>query len=105
MKIQLNTEVKDTDMGCYIDPTTGNIYPKSQFSEIKDTPSKSISEIKAQFETLFREAKSIIGCNTLDIRLSQKEKTYLHTLNAKPDNAISYSTVNDFDVVVNINIS
>lgn len=26
MKIQLNTEVKDTDMGCYIDPTTGIMY-------------------------------------------------------------------------------
>ena len=45
MKIKLNAEVKDTDMGSYIDPTTGNMYPKTQFSEIKDAPSKSISEI------------------------------------------------------------
>ena len=71
MKIKLNTEVEETNMGSYIDPKTGNIYPKTQFSEIKDAPSKSISEIKTEFEKLFKEAKSIIGCNTLDIRVFQ----------------------------------
>lgn len=105
MKIQLNTEVNDTDMGCYIDPTTGNMYSKTQYSEIKDTPSKSISEIKAQFEKLFREAKYIIGCDTLNIHISQKEKDCLKAFNAQPDCALRYSTVSDFDVVVNINIS
>jgi hypothetical protein len=105
MKIQLNAEVKDTDMGSYIDPITGNMYPKTQFSEIKDAPSKSISEIKDQFEKLFREAKSIIGCDTLDIRISQTEKVYLSAFKEQPDTAIRYSTVSDFDVVVNINIS
>ena len=105
MKIKLNAEVKDTDMGSYIDPTTGNMYLKTQFSEIKDVPSKSISEIKDQFEKLFIEAKSIIGCNTLDIRISQKEKTYIETYNAIHNDVIRCSTVNDFDVVVNINIS
>lgn len=105
MKIQLNAEVKDTDMGSYIDPTTGNMYPKTQFSEIKDAPSKSISEIKAQFEKLFRETKSVLGCNTLDIRLSQKEMVTLHALHETPDSPVKYATVSNFDVVVNINIS
>lgn len=105
MKIKLNAEVKDTDMGSYIDPTTGNMYPKTQFSEIKDAPSKSISEIKAQFEELFREAKSIIGCDTLDIRISQKEKRHIETYNAMHNGVISCFTADDFDVVVNINIS
>ncbi|MBR4983147.1 MAG: hypothetical protein IKY94_11380 [Lachnospiraceae bacterium] len=105
MKIQLNTEVKDTDMGCYIEPTTGNMYSKTQFSEIKDTPSKSISKIKAQFEKLFIEAKSIIGCDTLDIRISQVKKTHIETYNAIHNGVISSFTANDFNVVVNINIS
>lgn len=105
MKIKLNAEVKETDMGSYIDPTTGNIYPKTQFSEIKDAPSKSISEIKDQFEKLFREAKSIIGCDTLDIRISQKEKTHIETYNAIHNGVISRFTGEDFNVVVNINIS
>ena len=105
MKIQLNAEVKDTDMGSYIDPTTGNMYPKTQFSEIKEAPSKSISEIKAQFEKLFIEAKSVIGCNALDIRISQKEKTHIETYNAMHNGVISSFTTNDFNVVVNINIS
>jgi hypothetical protein len=105
MKIQLNAEVKDTDMGSYIDPITGNMYPKTQFSEIKDAPSKSISEIKAQFEKLFREAKSIIGCDTLDIRISQVKKTHIETYNAMHNGKISSFTEDDFNVVVNINIS
>ena len=105
MKIKLNTEVEETNMGSYIDPKTGNMYPKTQFSEIKDVPSKSISEIKAEFEKLFREAKSIIGCNTLDIRVSQKEKTHIETYNAMHNGKISSFTADNFNVVVNINIS